>query len=84
MPQIIRDTETQNLVLKLARLMGQSQANAVKEAVAEKLANLENARDRTNLADEFDRIALYCAGLPRRDNRNADAIVGYDTLGLFE
>ncbi len=36
----------------------------------------------TPLADELDRIALYCASLPRRDERNNDEIIGYDESGL--
>ena len=34
------------------------------------------------LADELDRIALYCAKLPRRDKRSSEEIIGYDESGL--
>lgn len=34
------------------------------------------------LADELDRIALDCARLPVRDDREADVILGYDEHGL--
>ena len=33
------------------------------------------------LADELDYIALQCAKLPRRDQRSADRIIGYDKSG---
>jgi antitoxin VapB len=34
------------------------------------------------LADDLDEVALACAGLPVRDDRPADEILGYDDDGL--
>ena len=54
----------------------------VTQALKEKLAQLEKARDRIGLADELNCIALHCASLPRRDDRSLDEIIGYDDRGL--
>lgn len=78
----IKDDDTHALAKRLASLTGESMAKAVKRAIQEKLAQVERMQGGTPLADELDRIALYCAGLPRRDGRSADEIIGYDESGL--
>jgi antitoxin VapB len=82
MPLNIKDAETHELARRLATLTGESLTKAVKHAIAEKLAQVEKTRERDSLADELDRIALHCAGLPKRDRRSADEIIGYDENGL--
>ena len=78
----IKDADTHALAKRLASLTGESMAKAVKRAIQEKLAQVEKIRGGTPLADELDRIALYCARLPRRDERSGDEIIGYDESGL--
>lgn len=78
----IKDDDTHALAKRLASLTGESMAKAVKRAIQEKLARVEKMQGGTPLADELDRIALYCAGLPRRDGRNNDEIIGYGESGL--
>ena len=78
----IKDADTHALAKRLANLTGESMAKAVKRAIQEKLAQVEKMRGGTQLADELDRIALYCARLPRRDGRSSDEIIGYDESGL--
>lgn len=78
----IKDTYTHALAKRLASLTGESMAKAVKRAIQEKLARVEKMQGGTPLADELDRIALFCAGLPRRDERSGDEIIGYDESGL--
>ncbi|MEX2617631.1 MAG: type II toxin-antitoxin system VapB family antitoxin [Alphaproteobacteria bacterium] len=82
MPLNIKDAETHDLARRLAKLTGESLTRAVKHAIAEKLAQVEKNRNRDTLADALDRIALHCASLPKRDNRSADDIIGYDESGL--
>lgn len=82
MPLNIKDDDTHALAKRLASLTGESMAKAVKHAIQEKLAQVEKTQGGTSLADELDRIALYCAKLPRRDERNNDEIIGYDESGL--
>lgn len=78
----IKDDDTHALAKRLASLTGESMAKAVKRAIQEKLAQVEKMRGGPPLADELDRIALYCASLPRRDGRSSDEIIGYDESGL--
>ena len=82
MPLNIKDDDTHELAKKLASLTGESMAKAVKRAIQEKLAQVEKMQGGTALADELDRIALYCAKLPRRDKRSSEEIIGYDESGL--
>ncbi|MDE0340578.1 MAG: type II toxin-antitoxin system VapB family antitoxin [Nitrospinae bacterium] len=78
----IKDAETHTLAKRLANLTGESMTKAVKRAIQEKLVRVEKMQGGTPLADELDRIALYCARLPRRDERSSDEIIGYDESGL--
>ena len=82
MPLNIKDADTHALAKRLASLTGESLTKAVKQAVREKLAQVEKNRGTIRLADELDHIALHCAGLPRRDRRSAEEIIGYDERGL--
>ena len=78
----IKDAETHTLAKRLANLTGESMIKAVKRAIQEKLVRVEKMQGGTPLADELDRIALYCARLPRRNERSSDEIIGYDESGL--
>ena len=82
MPLNIKDADTQALTKRLAGLTGESLTQAVKQAVRERLAQVEKTRRAIRLADELDHIALHCADLPRRDGRSAEQIIGYDERGL--
>ena len=82
MPLNIKDPETHALAKRLARLTGESLTRAVKLAIRQRLAQVEKAQGMTRLADELDDIALHCAGLPRRNQRDAEEIIGYDERGL--
>ena len=78
----IIDPETHALAKRLASLTRESLTQAVKRAIQERLAQVEKSRRSIRLADELDHIALHCAGLPRRDRRSAEQIIGYDKRGL--
>ena len=82
MPLNIKDSETHALAKRLASLTGESLTRAVKLAIQQRLAQVEKTHGTTGLADELDEIALHCAGLPSRDRRNAEQIIGYDESGL--
>ena len=82
MPLNIKEADTHALAKRLASLTGESLTQAVKQAVRERLAQVEKTRRAIRLADELDYIALHCAGLPRRDRRSAEQIIGYDEHGL--
>ena len=82
MPLNIKDADTHALAKRLASLTGESLTQAVKQAVQERLEQVEKTRCASHLADELDHIALHCASLPRRDGRSAEQIIGYDERGL--
>jgi antitoxin VapB len=75
----IRNKETEKLAEALATLTGEAKTIAVTRALRDRLARVRRERaTRRRLADELDEIALHCAGLPVRDARPADEILGYD------
>lgn len=78
----IRSEETEELASELAKLTGETKTEAVTQALRERLQRIRRARTRRRLADELDEIALHCSGLPVRDARAADEIIGYDENGL--
>ena len=82
MPLNIKEADTHALAKRLASLTGESLTQAVKQAVRERLAQVEKTRRAFRLADELDRIALHCASQHRRDRRSAERIIGYDERGL--
>ena len=82
MPLNIKDSETHALAKQLASLTGEPLTQAVKRAIQERLAQVEKNRRAIRRADELNHIALHCAGLPRRDRRSAEQIIGYDERGL--
>ena len=82
MPLNIKDAETHNLARKLANLTGESLTKTVKHAIQDKLSVVESANKNKHIADQLDQIAIHCANLPRKDQRSADKIIGYDENGL--
>lgn len=78
----IRNPETERLAETLAKLTGETKAQAVTKALRDRLDRIRRERSRRRLADELDEIALHCASLPIRDARDAEDILGYDEHGL--
>lgn len=78
----LRNPEVERLAATVARLTGETKTEAVRAALADRLAGLERERKGRSLADELDEIALACAALPVLDERTADHILGYDDDGL--
>ena len=82
MPLNIKDAETHALAKRIANLTGESLTKIVKHALQARLEHLEKFHGSASRVDELDHIALLCAKLPRRDERSADEIIGYDERGL--
>lgn len=78
----IRNREAEALATALARLTGETKTEAVRRSLQDRLERLERERMGRGLADELDDIARSCAGLPVRDPRPADEVLGYDEQGL--
>jgi antitoxin VapB len=80
----IKDPEADRLAREVAALTGESLTEAVKAALAERLAREQRKRGATlSLAERLDRIAVECAALPVHDARSADDILGYDDRGMW-
>ena len=78
----LRNPEVERLAATVARLTGETKTEAVRAALADRLARLQRERAGRSLADELDEIALACSSLPVQDHRDADEILGYDDAGL--
>jgi antitoxin VapB len=80
----IRDPETDWLARELAALTGESMTEAIRKALAERLAQTRCAREeeRRRLVEDVRAIQERVAGLTVLDGRAADEMLGYDRHGL--
>ena len=78
----IRNPEAERLAEAAARLAGETQTEAVTQALRARLARLRRERAGRRLADELDDIGRHCAQLPVMDRRTTDEILGYDDNGV--
>lgn len=79
----LKDAETDRLAREVARLTGESLTEAVRRALAERLARERRKRgEAVGLAGRLDALAREGAELPDLDHRSAEEILGYDACGL--
>jgi antitoxin VapB len=80
----IRDPETDRLARELAALTGESMTEAIRIALAERLARTRSAREDAvcRLIADVRAIQERVAQLPVLDDRSEDEILGYDADGL--
>jgi antitoxin VapB len=79
----LKDPATHNLARRLAAATGETMTEAVRTALAERLARVERAAaGEDDLVTRLDAIARHCGGLPVRRRRGEDEILGYDERGL--
>lgn len=77
----IKDPETDRLARELAEATGESLTDAIRIALAERLAR-ERRRGRQGVASDLRRLQERVARLPVLDARPDDDIVGYDEHGV--
>jgi antitoxin VapB len=77
----IKDPETDRLARALAEATGESLTEAIRIALAERLAR-ESRRSQRRLSTEIRRIQERLAALPVLDPRCTEDIIGYDDDGL--
>lgn len=77
----IKDPEADRLARELAARTGESLTRTVIVSLRERLKR-EGAKSPLSLKDEIMEISRRCAALPRRTNKTADEIIGYDENGL--
>ena len=80
----IRDPETGRLARELADLTGETMTEAIRKALAERLARArgEAASERQRRRRDLEAILAQAHALPVLDPRSADEILGYDERGL--
>jgi antitoxin VapB len=78
------DAEVDRLAAELTAVTGEELADAVRTALAERLAR-ERARrgELSPRAQAMLEIARHCAALPDLDPRTPDEIIGYDENGMW-
>jgi len=85
MTVLIKDEEADRLIRQLAERTGETITDAVKGAVAEKLAR--TPLSEAEIADRMQRIEAILAradAIPTVDHRSADEIIGFNEKGRFD
>ena len=82
---LIKDQETDRMIRMLAERTGESIADAVKQAVRERLKRVPLSEEEIALRKRrLDRLVAEAKKLPTVDDRSADEIVGYNASGHFD
>ena len=81
MGMTIKSDDTHRRAKELARMTGESIAEAVDRAVTERLERLRRQRNRKALAEMLLKLGEQCSRLPVIDERSAEEIL-YDDNGL--
>ena len=77
----IKSDETHRRAKQLARITGETIAEAVDRAVSERLERLRRQRNRKAVAAKLLKLGDQCSRLPVMDERSADEML-YDERGL--
>ena len=77
----IKSADSHRRAKELARIAGETIAEAVDRAVAERLERLRRRRNRKALAERLLKIGQQCSRLPVLDRRAPDEML-YDEHGL--
>ena len=78
----IKDSETDRLARSLAAATGESITEAIRRALAERLARESLKGSRVRSEHAVRRLQERIAKLPVLDARDADAVIGYDEHGV--
>ena len=80
----IRDPETDRLARELAALTGETMTQAIRGALAERLAREKRRREHEGEQRRRELLAIIeeFQKLPALDDRSEDEILGYDEHGL--
>lgn len=77
----IKNEETHRRARELARLTGETMAEAVNRAVVERLDRIRKKRNKAQLVERLLEIGHECAKLPVLDKRTPEDML-YDRRGL--
>jgi antitoxin VapB len=78
----IRNPKTEKLARELAAESGGTITQAINQALEEKLERLRGRSTAPDLVEEILKISKRCNAIPDRDQRSADEILGYDSVGV--
>jgi antitoxin VapB len=78
----IKNEEAERLARALAQVTGESLTEAVTVALRERFEGAQRVRERARVYADVSDVQALMAGLPDRDKRPADEILGYDEHGL--
>jgi antitoxin VapB len=78
----IKNEEAYRLVQALADETGETLTEAVTVAVRERLASLRRKHRREEVVQSVRDLQEFVRGLPDRDRRSPEEILGYDEFGL--
>lgn len=77
----IKSQVTHRRAKELARLAGETMAEAVDKAVAERLERVRKGRNIKALSERLLEVGRLCRKLPLRDKRNPEDML-YDEYGI--
>ena len=78
----IKNEEAHRLARELAEARGTSLTEAVTEALRQSVRAEDGGAHEARLLAEVGQIQDFLAGIPDRDTRSPEAILGYDEHGL--
>jgi antitoxin VapB len=78
----IRNPKTEKLARELAAESGETITQAITHALEERLERLRGRSTAVDLEEEILKISRRCSAIPDGDQRSADEILGYDSVGV--
>jgi antitoxin VapB len=78
----IRNPKTEKLARKLAAESDETITQAITRALEERLERVRGRSTSVDLVEELLKISKRCSAIPDRDQRSADEILGYNSLGV--
>jgi len=80
----IRNPKAEKLARELAAESGESITQAITHALEERLVRLRGRSTANDLVEEILKISKRCSAIPDQDQRSADEILGYDSIGVSQ
>jgi antitoxin VapB len=78
----IRNAKAEKLARELASESGETITRAITQALEERLERLRGRSTTTDMVEDILRISKRCSEIPDQDNRSAEEILGYDSVGV--
>ena len=80
----IRNPKAERLARELAAESGETITQAITHALEERLERLLGRSTPIDLVEEMLKISKRCSAIPDQDQRSADEILGYDSVGVAQ